>query len=82
MVETPRLQVKLSFNRRVVTCHSGESRNPGILKAFWMPDQVRHDGKVVFNQSVLEPLENNHLNPWTLESLASFFQLIGRRTKY
>jgi hypothetical protein len=28
--------------------HSGESRNPVLFKNFWMPDQVRHDGKRCF----------------------------------
>jgi len=28
-----------------VFCHSGEGRNPVVLTNYWMPDQVRHDGR-------------------------------------
>jgi len=58
MVETPRLQAKQVLLCRRATCHSGQ--RAGIqeieLLSFWMPDQVRHDKTVDFNQPDFEPL--------------------------
>jgi len=39
----------------VLFCHSGLDPESSFFKALqsWMPDQVRHDGDVDFNQPIL-----------------------------
>ncbi len=33
-------------------------------------------------KALIKSLENKHLDPWILESLTPFFQLIGRRSYF
>ena len=49
---------KLAKETHCTIRHSGLDPESSFFKAFhsWMPDQVRHDGDVDFNQPILESL--------------------------